>query len=39
MFKLAKSAQKRWRRLNAHERIMQLIQGKTFVNGIMQGAA
>jgi len=39
MFKLAQSAQKRWRRLNGHERIIQLIQGKKFVNGIMQGAA
>jgi len=27
---------KKWRRLNGHERITSLIQGKKFVNGTMQ---
>lgn len=39
MFKLAQSAQKRWRRLKGHEKIIPLIQGKIFFNGIMQEAA
>ena len=39
MFKLAQSAQKRRRRLNGHEQITPLLQGKKFVNGIMQEAA
>jgi transposase-like protein len=39
MFKLGMSAQKKWRRLNGHERIVPLIQGKKFVDGIQQDAA
>ena len=39
MFKLAQSAQKRWRRLNGHELIIPLIEGKTFQNGILQDVA
>ena len=39
MFKLAKSAEKRWRRLNGHERIISLLAGKKFVNGELQEAA
>ena len=39
MFKLAQSAQKRWRRLNAHEKISYLIQGRVFKDGVMQEAA
>ena len=39
MFKLAQSAQKRWRRLNGHEQITQLLQGKQFVDGVLQDAA
>jgi len=39
MFKLAQAAQKRWRRLNGHAHIAHLLQGKTFVDGIMQDAA
>jgi transposase-like protein len=39
MFKLAQSAQKRWRRLNGHERFLPLMEGKTFVNGELQDAA
>ena len=39
MFKLAQAAQKRWRRLNRHQHITHLLEGKTFVDGIMQDAA
>ncbi|MCC7084796.1 MAG: hypothetical protein IT427_07285 [Pirellulales bacterium] len=39
MFKLAQAAQKRWRRLNGHEHIVHLLNGKTFIDGIMQDAA
>jgi transposase-like protein len=39
MFKLAQSAEKRWRRLNGHEHIFHLLEGKKFVDGIMQDAA
>ncbi len=39
MFKLAQSAQKRWRRLNGHEQIIHLLQGKQFVDGVLQDAA
>jgi len=39
MFKLAQSAQKKWRRLNGHAYCIQLLKGKTFVDGIMQDAA
>lgn len=39
MFKLAHTAQKGWRKLNGHEKILLLIQGKKFVNGEMQDAA
>jgi len=39
MFKLAQAAQKRWRRLNGHQHIMHLLEGKTFIDGIMQDAA
>jgi transposase-like protein len=39
MFKLAQSAQKNWRRLNGHERIIPLMEGRTFINGELQGAA
>lgn len=39
MFKLAQAAQKRWRRLNGHGHIVHLIEGKTFIDGIMQDAA
>lgn len=36
MFKLAQSAQKRWRRLNGHEKILSLMEGKKFINGELQ---
>ena len=39
MFKLAKAAEKRWRRLNGHEAIVALIQGKLFNDGVEQNAA
>ncbi len=39
MFKLAQSAEKHWRRLNGHEQIVLLIQGKIFTDGILQHAA
>jgi putative transposase len=39
MFKLGLSAQRKWRRLNGHERIVSLIEGKKFVNGELQEAA
>jgi putative transposase len=39
MFKLAHSAQQRWRRLDGHEHIVPLLQGKLFIDGIMQDAA
>jgi transposase-like protein len=39
MFKLAQSAQKRWRRLNGHALIIPLLQGKQFKDGLLQDAA
>ncbi len=39
VFKLAESAQKRWRRLNRHELIQDLIAGVTFTDGEKQQAA
>lgn len=39
MFKLAEAASKRWRRLDGHEHIVSLLEGKRFVDGILQEAA
>jgi transposase-like protein len=39
MFKLAQSAEKRWRRLNGPTHIVSLLQGKKYVDGILQEAA
>jgi transposase-like protein len=39
VFKLSQSAARRWRRLNGHEQIGHLQEGKCFVNGILQPAA
>jgi transposase-like protein len=39
MFKLADAASKRWRRLDGHLHIRSLLEGKKFVNGILQVAA
>lgn len=38
MFKLAQSAQKRWRRLNGRQQITLLLQGRRFVDGVLQDA-
>ena len=38
MFKLAQSAETRWRRLNGHQQILHLLQGKTFIDGLLQDA-
>jgi hypothetical protein len=37
--KLAQAAQKHWRRLNKHELIVHVVQGKVFTDGVMQNAA
>ena len=39
MFKLAQSAQKRWRRPNGHALIVPLLEGKPFQDGLLQDAA
>lgn len=39
MFKLAQAAQKKWRRLQSHERLTLLLQGRIFVDGMLQDAA
>ena len=39
MFKLAQSAQKKWRRLNGPQQIVLLLQGRKFVDGVLQDAA
>lgn len=39
IFKLARCAEKGWRRLNGSEKIISLLQGKKFVDGVMQDAA
>lgn len=39
MFKLAQSAEKRWRRLNGHQQILHVLAGKTFKDGTLQDAA
>ena len=39
MFKLARMAEKRWRRLNGHQHILHLLQGKLFIDGLLQDAA
>jgi len=36
---LAQSAAKRWRRLRSHEMIVHVVEGRTFVDGVMQVAA
>jgi hypothetical protein len=39
VFKLAESAQKKWRRLNGHELIGDLIAGIPFTDGVKSHAA
>ncbi len=36
MFKLAQSAARKWRRLNSHEKIALVIEGRSFKDGILQ---
>ena len=36
MFKLAQSASKKWRRLNSHEKLTLVFQGKNFKDGILK---
>jgi hypothetical protein len=36
IFKLAQSASRKWRRLNGHEKIAFVIEGRSFKDGIMQ---
>lgn len=36
MFKLAQSAEKRWRRLRGHQQIIHVIEGRSFKDGILQ---
>lgn len=38
MFKLAQSASKSWRRLNCHQKITLVIEGRSFKDGILQAA-
>jgi len=39
MFKLAQAAQRHWHRLNGHEQLDLLLQGRVFVDGVLQDAA
>jgi putative transposase len=39
MFKLAQSASRRWRRLNAHHQIVLVLEGRIFTDGVLQSAA
>jgi len=39
MFKLAQSASRRWRRLNAHHQIVLVLEGRIFTDGVLQNAA
>jgi putative transposase len=39
MFKLAQAAQKKWQRLHGSEQLILLLQGKVFVDGLLQDAA
>ena len=39
MFKLAQSAEKHWCRLDGHEQLLLLLEGKNFVDGLQQDAA
>lgn len=36
MFKLAQSAEKRWRRLRGHQQIIHIIEGRSFKDGVLQ---
>jgi len=39
MFKLAQSAEKRWKRLHGHELVACVLEGKSFVDGVLQEIA
>jgi transposase-like protein len=39
VFKLAREAEKHWRKLNKHELVLKVIEGAKFVDGIMKEAA
>ena len=39
MFKLAQAAEKHWRRLNGHQQIVLLLEGRIFTDGVLQHAA
>ena len=39
MYKLGRNAEKRWRKLNGHNQMIHLIEGRKFVDGILQDAA
>jgi putative transposase len=39
MFKLAQAAEKHWRRLNGHQQIVLLLEGRIFIDGVLQHAA
>ena len=39
VFKLMQSAEKRWRKLNRHERINDVIAGTVFIDGVIQSHA
>jgi putative transposase len=39
VFKLAREAEKHWRKLNRHELVLKVVQGVQFVDGIMKEAA
>jgi putative transposase len=39
MFKLAQSAEKHWKRLHGHQLVAYVLEGKSFVDGVMQDAA
>jgi len=39
MYKLAESAARRWRRLNASHQLTLVIQGRIFTDGVLQNAA
>jgi hypothetical protein len=39
MFKLAESASRRWRKLNGHQQIILVLEGRIFTDGVLQNAA
>jgi putative transposase len=39
VFKLVESAEKKWQKINCREKILLVLEGKKFVNGVLQNAA